>query len=219
MTLQMEDDDRLPDTYYRNLYQQFCDGKRAAQYELFNLCARRLLRYVRRTCIFQDFDAAEDCVQNTWQRLFELCGTNPLKTSGSFWGWMCAIALSQAVDKHRSETRQKRRPEAGFVSLNDENNHIEVADDMADPAHIHEQQEEQYKLAARQRIFQEAVAALPEKQRVAFQLWALNQYSLDEMASMLEENPETVKTRIRFAKQKLKQALSADGLPYNDREG
>ena len=205
MTLQMEDEDRLPDAHYRNLYQQFCDGKRAAQHELFNLCAGRLLRYVRRTCIFQDFDAAEDCVQNTWQRLFELCGTNPLKTGGSFWGWVCSIALSQAVDKYRSETRQKRRPDAGFVSLNDENNPFEVADNRDDPAYIHEQQEEQ-------QLFQAAVAALPEKQRVAFQLWALQQYALDEIASMLEENPETVKTRIRFAKTRLKQALAADGM-------
>lgn len=209
MSLQMDDDDRLPDSYYRDLYQQFCNGKRDAQHELYNLCAGRLLRYVRRSCVFQDFDAAEDCVQNTWQRLFELCATNPLKATGNFWGWVCAIALSQAVDKHRSDTRQKRRPEAGFVSLNDEDNPLDVADTAADPARLYEQSEEHQQAMEQQRLFQEAVAALPEKQRVAFNLWALGRYSLDDMATMLHENPETVKTRIRFAKNKLKQALAA----------
>ena len=225
MTKQMDENDRdVSDTYYRKLYHAFCQGERVAQHELYNLCAERLLRYVRRTCIFSDFETAEDCVQNTWQRLFELCKSNALKTEGNFWGWVCSIAMSQAVDQHRYDSRKKRRPDAGFMSLWDDKYAMDIVDNMekvdasvqnsmfmADPALVYEQEETVRVQQQRQQCFEKAVAELPDKQREAFQLWALNKYSLNEIAKMLNENAETVKSRIRFAKDKLKQALLNNG--------
>ncbi len=210
--MQMDENDRnASDAYYRKLYHAFCQGERAAQHELYNLCAERLLRYVRRTCVFSDFETAEDCVQNTWQQLFELCKRNALKTEGSFWGWVCSIAMSQAVDQHRYDSRKKRRPDAGFVSLQDDDHSLSIEDGMADPALLYEQEEAMQIQQQQQQCFEQAVAALPDKQRQAFRLWVSDQYTLDEMAKLLNENAETIKSRIRFAKNKLKQALLTNG--------
>ncbi|MEZ5477634.1 MAG: sigma factor [Thiolinea sp.] len=86
----------VSDTHYRQLYERFCQGDARASRALVNELGQRLLHYVRRTCIYHDQQAAEDCVQKTWLKLLQYCG-QPLRAGTSFWGLVCTIARHQVV--------------------------------------------------------------------------------------------------------------------------
>ncbi len=196
--------DEISDTHCRALYEQFCRGERRASIELVNLFGNRLLQYVRRTCIYDNYEAAEDCVQNAWIKLLQNCG-KPLKEA-SFWGFLCAIARNQAIDDYRAQTRQKRNPEGSLESLEDYH-HSEYSDEYSDdPTQWMEAMETEQLQIKRQQAFQQAMGELPAKQRLALSLW-LADYSLKAIAVQMGEKEETVKSHIRYAKDKLKRLL------------
>lgn len=59
--------------------------------------------------------------------------------------------------------------------------------------------------------FAAALAALPEEQRTAFVLREETEMSLEEMAEVTGVGAETVKSRLRYATARLRQALAAHG--------
>lgn len=195
--------DAVADAHCRQLYEQFCKGDHRASIELVNLFSDRLLRYIRRSCIYDSYEAAEDCVQNTWAKLIQYCG-KPVQES-SFWGFMCAIAKHQAIDDYRANTRQKRNPGEGMEHL-DNDDSPELADHDADPAWQCMAQEEEHESQQRLQSFKQAMANLPERQRLALTL-QLAGYSLKTIAQHMQEKDETVKSHLRYAKNKLKHML------------
>lgn len=195
--------DAVADAQYRQLYERFCQGDHRASIELVNLFGDRLLRYVRRSCIYDSYEAAEDCVQNTWAKLVQYCG-KPVQDS-SFWGFVCAIAKHQAIDDYRANTRQKRNPGEGMDYLEDDDQPV-LADHDADPAKQFEAQEDERESQGRLQSFKQAVAGLPERQRLALTL-QLAGYSLKSIAQHMQEKDETVKSHLRYAKNKLKRVL------------
>lgn len=201
MDLQTEE---MSDARCRDLYEQFCRGERRASIELVNLFGNRLLQYVRRTCIYDNYAAAEDCVQNTWMKLLQHCG-KPLKEA-SFWGFLCAIARNQAIDDYRAQTRQKRNPEGPMESLEEYHQTEWSHEHSSNPQQWMETLEEEQLQANRQQAFVKAMAELPAKQRLALNLWMAD-YSLKSIAAQMGEKEETVKSHIRYAKDKLKRLL------------
>lgn len=202
--------DTLSDDYCRALYQRFCQGDRRASIELVNLFGNRLLQYVSRTCIYDDPEAAADCVQNTWIKLLQNCG-KPLK-EGSFWGLLCAIARHQAIDDYRAKSCQKRQPVEAMESLEDYHQSTWL-DESVNPAQWIEDMEDQRHNEQKQRDFQKAMASLPLKQRQALTLW-LADYSLKTIAVQMGEKEETVKSHLRYAKDKLKRLMLASQPNY-----
>lgn len=200
--------DNVSDAYCRQLYEQFCRGERRAGIELVNLFGNRLLQYVRRSCIYSDQDAAEDCVQNTWMKLVQYCG-KPLQ-AGTFWGFVCAIARHQAIDDYRSSTRQKRNPGEQVEYAEEYHQPDELADGEADPARVLELLESTRSEEQRLGAFKQAMTTLPDKQRLALSL-QLAGYSLKDIASHMQEKEETVKSHLRYAKNKLKRLLVTGG--------
>lgn len=197
--------DTVSDAYSQQLYEKFCRGDRRAGIELYNLYSNRLFQYIRRTCIYNDFEEAEECWQNTWTKLFEYCG-KPLQ-AGSLWGFMCKIAKNRAIDDFRARTRQKRSA-AETVEYLDEYYHIEAEDEhnWSNPEQQMEAEEEEQARSQRLQAFKQAMALLPDKQRLALTL-QLAGYALKEIARQMGEGEETVKSHIRYAKNKLKGVL------------
>ncbi len=196
----------MPDTYYRQLYGRFCRGEQRAGIELVNVLGGRLLQYIRRTSIYNDFEAAEDCVQNTWMKLVQHCD-KPLRSDTSFWGLVCAIARNQAIDDYRAATRQKRHAVEQVEYREDYHQEGEIMEDEADPARVLELLETTHSETQRLEAFKRAMASLPEQQSLALSL-QLAGHSIREIADYLHEKDETVKSRLRYAKNKLKQLLS-----------
>lgn len=198
-------EENFSDDYYRQLYERFCQGERQAGIELANLIGNRLLNYVRRSCIYSDIDAAEDCVQNSWIKLVQYCG-KPLQT-GTFWGFVCTIARHQAIDDYRTRTRQKRSSGEQIEYLEEYHQPSENVSHEADPMRVLELLESTRAEEQRLDAFKRAMASLPEKQHLALNMH-LAGYSLKEAASHMHEKEETVKSHLRYAKNKLKRMLS-----------
>ena len=196
--------DSVSDAHYWQLYEQFCQGNQQASIELVNLLGNRLLQYIRRSCIYDSREAAEDCVQSTWIKLVEYCG-KPLRQA-PFWGFTCAIARNQSIDDYRKNTRQKRNGGETMESL-EEYHQAEMADADADPAQLFELRETEQKAQAQLQAYKTALAALPDKQRLALTLQMAG-YSLKEIAQQMDEKDETIKSHLRYAKDKLKKMLN-----------
>ncbi len=67
--------------------------------------------------------------------------------------------------------------------------------------------EEEVESAQRKQQVRQAIAGLPEEQRIALSLAFFQGYSHSEIAEILDEPLGTVKTRIRLGMQKLRQVL------------
>jgi RNA polymerase sigma-70 factor (ECF subfamily) len=195
--------DAVSDEHARQLFETFCQGDQRAGIELVNLYGDRLFQYIRRNCIYNDREEAEECLQNTWEKLIQYCG-KPLR-SGNLWRFMCAVAKNQSIDDFRARSRQKRSP-ADRVEYLDGYHHEDMANSSASPEQVLELLEEEQASESRLQAFKVAMAALPDRQRLAMTL-KLAGYGLKDIARQMGEKDETVKSHIRYAKKRLEGML------------
>lgn len=135
-----------------------------------------------------DNDLAFDICQKTWLKVMEK--RSYFQPTGSVKSWLFSIARNTLIDEFRKQNR--------FIALDDD---IEF-DDPHHQTHIDGIM--QQVLAAQ---FDRALMALPFTQREAFILQQEG-FSLAEIAEITGQGHETVKTRLRYAKQSLKQRLN-----------
>jgi RNA polymerase sigma-70 factor (ECF subfamily) len=195
--------DAVSDEYARQLFDKFCQGDQRAGIELVNLYGDRLFQYIRRSCIYNDREEAEECLQNTWEKLLQYCG-KPLR-AGGLWRFMCAVAKNQSIDDFRARSRQKRSP-ADKLEYLEEYHYKEMTSSSASPEQVLELLEEELDSESRLHAFKLAMAALPDKQRLAMTL-KLAGYALKDIARQMGEKDETVKSHIRYAKKRLEGIL------------
>lgn len=173
----------VPNQHYWQLYKAFCKGDRKAERELVNLLGGRLKVYLVRTRLFRQSVDAEDCVQTTWEKLLKCCG-KPLEEEKGFWGWASTIAKNTAIDWHRAQKAQD------YDEL-PEDLAADSQDDLDSPNILGN------------------ISSLPLYQRQAFWLWQ-HGYAYSEIAGILHRKEETVKTDVRYAKDKLKQLFNPE---------
>lgn len=196
--------------YDRQLFERFCGRDVRAGIEMENAYGKRLFHYIRRSCIYNDIESAQDCLQSTWLKLIRYCG-KPLPDSG-LWAMLCTMAKSQALDDHRKLVRQKRDPGTLMLRLDqyDEGSRPqEPVDDGPNPEEWLLLLEEALADEAQRAVFKRAFAALPEKQRQALELQIGQGLSIKAIAERMQEKHETVRSHLRYAKDKLKRDLSA----------
>lgn len=190
--------------YDQQLFERFCKKDPRAGIEMINVYGKRLLQYIRRSCVYNDLEGAEDCLQSTWIKLLKHCG-KALPEAG-LWAVMCTMAKTQALDDHRKFERKKRMPAQGLLSLTqDDERELAVADEHSpslDEWLIQLEDNE-----AKQAMFKQAFAALPDKQQQALHLQIIEGLSINAIAERMQEKHETVRSHLRYAKEKLKRAL------------
>jgi RNA polymerase sigma-70 factor (ECF subfamily) len=125
-----------------------------------------------------DPEAARDLAQDTFVRAYEALGS--LRDPASFPGWVIRICRNLAAT-------WLRRPERAWVSL--DGLHV-PAPDIAPTV-------------ASDDFVARALSALPEENRLALSLFAVNGYTYDEVAELTGVPTTTVKGRIHRAKRKL----------------
>jgi len=125
-----------------------------------------------------DPEAARDLAQDTFVRAYEALGS--LRDPASFPGWVIRICRNLAAS-------WLRRPDRAWVSI--DGLHV-PAPDIA-PA------------IASDDLVSRALSALPEENRLALSLFAVNGYTYDEVAELTGVRTTTVKGRIHRAKRKL----------------
>lgn len=144
-----------------------------------------------------DQAVAEEITQDVFLRIWEKARTydvNLAKVST----WLISITRNRAIDELR---RLKTRPERSSINW---------ADLSQDRLPRTENIEVLAELNWQQRTVRQAIASLPPDQQKALAMAFFLGYSHSEIAEELGEPLGTIKTRIRLAMQKLRQALSEE---------
>jgi RNA polymerase sigma-70 factor (ECF subfamily) len=166
---------------------------------LYDRYDRPCFQFIRRMLGAAGADAAEDLHQETWIAISRSAAAfDPGKAS--FRGWLFTIARRKVVDHFR---HQKVVP----PGVRDDDAAMQVLD--PDPTPV--QQVETRELAER---LVSAVEALPPEQRGAFLMSAQGGASLEEIAAATGVAVETAKSRLRYARARLRQALAGERSAY-----
>ncbi|HVM99375.1 MAG TPA: sigma-70 family RNA polymerase sigma factor [Caulobacteraceae bacterium] len=159
---------------------------------LYDRYDRASFQFVRR--MVGDADA-EDLHQEAWLAIARnATGFDPRKAS--FRAWLFTIARNKVLDHFR---RQRVAPLAASAD--------DAAMMVADPGPSPLDHVESRQLAER---LVAAVEALPLEQRGAFVMFAHAGLSLEEIAAATGVAVETAKSRLRYARARLRQAFAAE---------
>lgn len=151
--------------------------------------------FIRRLLGAAHADAAEDLHQETWIAISRNAGGFDPARAG-FRAWLYTIARRKVFDHFR---RQK----VAVLAAADPEAALGVPDQGPTPLEQVESLELAQKLVA-------AVEALPLAQRDVFVMFAHAGLSLEEIAEVTGAGVETAKSRLRYARAALRQALAAE---------
>lgn len=169
------------------LVQRIGARDRHALEELYVLYHRRLARFLTR--FIREYELAQEIINDTlfivWQRAEQFRGDSRVST------WIMGIAYRRALKALRHASARLPAAPRG------ERAEAAAFDDLART----EQQE----------LFERALAALPLEQRLVLELTYYLGHSGEEVAAILECPLSTVKTRMFYARRKLRDLLPALG--------
>jgi RNA polymerase sigma factor (sigma-70 family) len=182
------------------LLRAFAAGEAEAFETLYARHQAALYRFVARLLGREAATQADEVFQDSWLRVLQACHSWQPQ-GASFRTWLFTIAHHRAVDCLRKSGRE-------LQPLQDEDSPWEPeASAWADwPSASSEDQ--LFWRAAGQRLL-DCLDALPLAQKSAFLLQHEEGLALDEIAAALQLGFETVKTRLRYAKTKLRTCMGA----------
>lgn len=175
-----------------DLLRRYRAGDAASFTQLYERHRLGLFRFLMGLC--GDQAVAEEVFQETWMSLIR---SESLQREAAvlFKTWLYQIARNRLIDHWRKQGRHQQREEAFDEQLHDQA--------MAEP-----DPERQLSLSQDQVRIQAALADLPAEQREVFLLRAHGDLELHEIAELTRTPAETVKSRLRYALQKLRRLLS-----------
>ena len=163
--------------------------------QLYDRYDRPCFLYIRRLLGHAQSDAAEDLHQETWISISRNAAAYD-QAKASFPAWLFTIARHKVWDHFR---RQKTTV---LVSAQED-----AAMMVADPGPTPLDQVQSRELAQR---LVGAVEALPLEQRGAFVMFTQGGLSLEEIALATGVAVETAKSRLRYARARLRQTLASE---------
>ncbi|HZH43053.1 MAG TPA: RNA polymerase sigma factor [Lysobacter sp.] len=146
---------------------------------------RFLLRQTRNPALADEF------FQDVWQRV--IAARAGWKPEAAFRTWLYRIAHNRLADHWRAQQYRPAAPE-------DADERAAAVPDPSDP-------ERELSEFEQRRQLQLAVEALPEEQREVVLLRLEHELSLEEIGEITGVGRETVKSRLRYAMDKLRQRL------------
>lgn len=177
------------------LLRRYRRGDAAAFNALYQRHRLGLFRFLLGLC--GDHALAEEVFQETWMSLVR--SQSEQREAVLFKTWLYQIARNRLIDHWRKTGRHQ----AGHDEY-DECQHAQ-ADPQPGP-------EQQWGLSRDSERLQAALADLPEDQREVFLLRAHGDLELNEIAELTRTPAETVKSRLRYALQKLRRLLATEEL-------
>jgi len=159
------------------------DGQRAAFEELFEMYQPRLKYYIRR--LDNGGANVDDILQDVWLRVFKKI--HKLKDAQSFAVWLYRIARNRVYDGFRRKDRFVRLPEDDEIVVSGGD---EPIFDANDAENLHK-----------------ALKKLKPYHREVLTLCFVEQMSYQSIADVVGCNIGTVRSRIYYAKQSLRQEM------------
>ncbi len=176
------------------LMQRFARGDMAAFEQLYARHRGGLMRFLQRGLGRRE--TAEECFQEVWSRV--IAARERYQPEARFATWLYQIAHNLLIDQYR-----RQRPEINVEELPEE---AERDDNpFGDGAAL--TPEAQLSAFEQARRLQQALTELPDEQRIALQLRLEQELSLEEIGAITGAGRETVKSRLRYALDKLKDRL------------
>jgi RNA polymerase sigma-70 factor (ECF subfamily) len=169
----------------------YARGDLAAFEALYAKHRGMLYRFLLRS--LRDPQRTDELFQETWSRV--IAARARYQPQAKFSTWLLQIAHNLLVDALR-----RQRPTA-----DGEEAELALAR-VAIPEH--EQPEHAWSDFERRRNLQRAIEQLPDEQRTAILLRLEQELSLEEIAEVTGSGRETVKSRLRYAMTRLREALS-----------
>jgi RNA polymerase sigma-70 factor (ECF subfamily) len=149
--------------------------------------------------MIRDLDEAEDLAQNVFLRVYQ--SADRYQASAKFSTWIFTIARHLCLNEIR---RRSRHPEDSLESSQSDNGD-QPAKQFQDTRTFSPPQA--FLHGELERKIQEAIAELPEKQRLAISLCQEDELSYEEIAEVLECSISATKSLIHRGRETLKQKL------------
>ena len=162
-----------------------------------------LYRYFLRQCA--SVQVAEELYQEVWNKLIK--ARSQYQVSAKFTTWLYRIAHNELIDHYRRTGTQNKW-------LESDNQDIEITE-FAD--HNNQSGAEKLDLGQQAAQLKVCLAQLPREQKEAFLLKHEADFTLKEIAELVVETTENIKSRIRYAQAKLKQCIKYKMETNNER--
>lgn len=177
------------------LMQRFVAGDVAAFDGLYERHELPLWRYILRHC--GNRASAEEIMQDVWFAVAR--EATRFRADARFTSWLYTMARNRVIDRHRTTHSQLSldaiTSEAG-VSL------MESLEDHGSPSPVHATEQAQLG-----QLILAALDRLPREQREAFVLQVDSGLTVEQIASITGTSFETAKSRLRYARERLKELL------------
>ena len=174
----------------RLMLQYSANGDEASLAALFDLHSHKLIYFLK---VLSDSTIAEDICQRTWIKVIE--HRHLFKSGDNFQAWLFTIGRRALIDEFRKNAKLEYSNETvEAFTLSERLNHAQssVEDDVAK--------------GLEKDVFKACIQQLPYKQKEALSL-QFEGFNLSQIADICGAEKETVKTRIRYAKDSLKTML------------
>ena len=171
------------------------NGEVAAFEVLYRRYRQPLYRYLHHQC--GNAAIAEELFQDIWMNLVRT--RERYEVTALFKTFVYRLAHNRLIDHYR---KQKHGLPSSYNEHEGLLNMESTANPLSPQRQVSAQQQMQALLAA--------IEALPEAQREAFLLKENSGLSVEQIAALTDVNTETAKSRIRYAMNKLKQAVDVD---------
>jgi RNA polymerase sigma-70 factor (ECF subfamily) len=179
-----------------------CQGGDWSQYGQLVERYRRLV-WAAVDAALDDASLVEDTVQEVFVRVYEKLHLFGFRSSFSSWLWR--LARNHALHVRRGQSRR------GWFSLQQPSGEQRELAVDTNPQH-------DYTAAARETAVTRMLRALPEEYRSVLNLYYLGEHTYEDIAALTGTPLNTVRTRIRRAKQRLTETARAQGWDFEERQ-
>ncbi len=166
---------------------QRSDTKREAFSELVNIYQKRLYWHIRK--IVLNHDDANDILQNVFIKVWNNIGA--FRGDSTLFTWLFRIATNESI------TFINRQKKSKIGNYSDTTEYLQG----------NLQSDEYFEGDEIQRKLQEAIALLPDKQRIVFNMKYFDEIKYNEMAEILETSVGALKASYHHAVRKIEEYL------------
>ncbi len=175
-----------------DLMQEYCAGSASAFEKLYARHKGGLFRFFLRQCHSRDI--AEELFQDVWLKMVN--AKDSYQQTAKFTTYLYRIAHNRLIDyfRHLSSAQYRQRYDGDNQEL--------VDNSCENVTNVSNLETERLSVAIKK-----AVCSLPHEQREAFLLQQEGHLSLADIAEITGSSRETIKSRLRYAMNKLREQL------------
>ena len=175
---------------------RFAGGEVAAFETLYRRHELKVCRYLQRN--LGNHALSDELMQEVWFAVTR--AARDYRPTARFTTWLLTLAHNRLVDLWRA-----RQPRERLSAVADGAHGLRLVEDIAADSHTEPQERAQSQQHAAAILA--AIGRLPPDQRQTFLLHAEGELTLEEIAQVTNTSFETAKSRLRYARSKLRQLL------------